>query len=241
VNRSGLDVTCPRSLYRRLRRIVRCARGLDIQFPVQIDVPVVSLGTEYGAWSICPGRLDRNSVVYSVGIGTDISFDLALIERFGVAVHAFDPTPGSIAWLAAQPLPARFTWHQVGLAAYDGQATFFPPENPEWISHTMLARTAARGKAIQVEVRRVSSLMRDLGHERLDVLKMDIEGAEYDVVDDILASGVDIGQLLIEFHHRFSDVGIERTRQAVATLNAAGYRIFFTSDSGEEYGFMRRG
>ena len=59
-------------------------------------------------------------------------------------------------------------------------------------------------------MRRVATLMRDLGHERLDVLKMDIEGAEYEVVADVLASGIDIGQLLIEFHHRFSNVGIER-------------------------------
>jgi hypothetical protein len=35
-------------------------------------------------------------------------------------------------------------------------------------------------------------------------------------------------------------VGIERTRQAVTKLNAAGYRIFFASDVGEEYGFIRR-
>ena len=229
-----------RTIYRRVRRAVRRAAGRDIQFPVQIDVPTVIYGTEYGAWSICPDRLDRDSIVYSVGIGTDISFDLALIEHHGVTVHAFDPTPGSIAWLERQELPSRFKWRQVGLAAYDGQATFFPPEDPGWISHTMLPRAAAQDRTIEVEVRRLSTLMRDLGHARLDVLKMDIEGVEYDVIGDIVGSGVDIGQWLVEFHHRFSDVGIERTRQAVETLNAAGYRIFFVSESGEEYGFIRR-
>ena len=228
-----------RTIYRRVRRAVRRAAGRDIQFPVQIDVPTVTYGTEYGAWSICPDRLDRDSIVYSVGIGTDISFDLALIEHHGVTVHAFDPTPGSIAWLERQELPSRFKWRQVGLAAYDGQATFFPPDNPEWISYTMLPRQPADGRPIQVEVRRLSTLMRDLGHQRVDVLKMDVEGVEYDLIDDILASGVDIGQWLIEFHHRFSDVGIERTRDAVAKLNAAGYGIFFATESGEEYGFTR--
>jgi FkbM family methyltransferase len=229
-----------RSIYRRMCRTVRCAVGRDIQFPVQTRQALVSLGGDGAAWSICPTGLGRDSVVYSVGIGTDISFDLALIERYGVTVHAFDPTPGSIAWLEAQPLPARFKWQQVGLAAYDGQASFFPPDNPAFISHTMLPRPAAGDRAIRVDVRRISTLMRDLGHDRLDALKMDVEGAEYDVVDDILASGVNIEQLLIEFHHRFPDVGIERTRQAVANLNAAGYRIFAVSDTGEEYGFIRR-
>jgi FkbM family methyltransferase len=233
-------VSTARSIFRRVRRAVRCAVGRDIQFPVQTRETTVSLGAEGAAWSVCPGGLGRDSVIYSVGIGTDISFDLALIERYGVTVHAFDPTPGSIAWLEAQTLPARFKWQQVGLAAHDGQASFFPPDNPTFISHSMLPRPVGDGRAIRVDVRRVRTLMRDLGHDRLDVLKMDIEGAEYDVVDDILASGVAIEQLLIEFHHRFPDVGIERTRQAVRKLNAAGYRIFVASDTGEEYGFIRR-
>jgi len=51
---------------------------------------------------------------------------------------------------------------------------------------------------------------------------------------------VSIKQLLIEFHHRFPDISIDRTRQAVTRLNASGYRIFFVSDTGEEYGFIRR-
>jgi FkbM family methyltransferase len=233
-------MTTARSIYRRVRRVVRRAAGRDIQFPVQIEVPTATYGTEYGAWSICPRGLGRDSVVYSAGIGTDISFDLALIEHYGVRVHAFDPTPASIAWLEAQRLPDRYTWQQVGLAAYDGQATFSPPDNPEHISHTMLPRAETGDRAIHVDVRRVTTLMRELGHERLDVLKMDIEGAEYDVVADILAAGIDIGQLLIEFHHRFSEVGIEPTRKAVTVLNEAGYHIFFASDSGEEYGFMRQ-
>lgn len=228
-----------RCLYRRVRRVVRCAAGRDIQFPVQIDVPTVKYGTDYGAWSICPRGLSSDSVVYSAGIGTDISFDLALVQHYGMTVHAFDPTPGSIAWLQAQRLPDRFLWQQVGLAGHDGQATFFPPDNPEYISHTILPRVEGSACDVHVEVRRVTTLMRELGHERLDLLKMDIEGAEYDVVDDILAEGIDIGQLLIEFHHRFPDVGIERTRQTVISLHAAGYRIFFASDSGEEYGFIR--
>jgi len=38
-------------------------------------------------------RSAATAVVYSLGIGEDISFDLALIEKYGARVHAFDPTP----------------------------------------------------------------------------------------------------------------------------------------------------
>lgn len=227
-----------RAAYRRARQMVRCAIGRDVRFAIQSRVPCERHGSEYGGWWICPTGLDGNSVVYSVGIGTDITFDLSLIETHGLTIHAFDPTPGSIAYLRSVRLPDTFTVHQLGLAAVDGTASFLPPANPEHISHTLMAPGQSDTRAIMVEVRRLSTLMRDLGHTRIDVLKMDIEGAEYDVLDDLLDQQLPVRQILVEFHHRFPGVGVERTRRAVARLNAAGYRIFAAADSGEEYSFI---
>jgi hypothetical protein len=43
---------------------------------------LVRLGSKYGGW-IVPATLVRpDSVCYCVGVGEDISFDLALIERW---------------------------------------------------------------------------------------------------------------------------------------------------------------
>lgn len=199
---------------------------------------MVRHGSEYGGWSVCPQTISAGSVVYSFGIGTDISFDLSLIDTYGLTVHAFDPTPSSIAWLKTQPLPEGFRWQALGIAAYDGQATFFPPADPAHVSHSVVPPVGADRQGLEVAVRRLSTIMGSLGHDRVDVLKLDIEGSEYDVLDEVLAGGVRPGQLLIEFHHRVSGIGLERTRRAVAGLHAAGYRIFSVSDTGEEYGFM---
>ena len=54
-------------------------------------------------------------------------------------------------------------------------------------------------------LRDVGAIMRDLGHERVDVLKLDIEGAEWAVLKALLAtpkllSGGAVRQLLIELH-----------------------------------------
>lgn len=199
---------------------------------------MVRHGSEYGGWWICPNGISADSVVYSFGIGTDISFDLSLIETYGLTVNAFDPTPASIAWLKAQQLPRQFKWQELGIAAYDGRARFFPPANPEHVSHSVVPPAGADRQGIEVDVRQLSTITGSLGHDRVDVLKLDIEGAEYEVLDDILTGGVRPRQLLVEFHHRVSGIGVERTRQAVARLKAAGYRIFSVSDTGEEYGFI---
>jgi hypothetical protein len=54
----------------------------------------------------------------------------------------------------------------------------------------------------------------------------------------MLACGIAVKQLLVEFHHRWPHLGIEKTKHAIRALNEAGYRIFSVSPSGEEYGFL---
>jgi FkbM family methyltransferase len=231
-------VATPRVIYRRVRRAVWRALGRDIRFAAQTAVPAERHGSEYGGWWICPSGLRPDSIVYSIGIGDDITFDLSLIKAHGVTIHAFDPTPRSIAYLKSQPLPSAFKWHQLGIGGRDGTARFFPPENPAHISHTLVSRAQTEDRAIEVDVRRLSTVMSELCHHTIDVLKMDIEGAEYDVLDEIVERRLPVQQILVEFHHRFPEIGVERTRRAVHDLNAAGYRIFFASESGEEYSFI---
>jgi hypothetical protein len=68
---------------------------------------------------------------------------------------------------------------------------------------------------------------------------MDIEGAEYGVIQDLLAERIPVRQIVVEFHHRFSSLGVQKTRDAIHFLNQAGYRIFSVSDLGEEFSFLQ--
>ena len=80
--------------------------------------------------------------------------------------------------------------------------------------------------------------MRQLGHDQIDILKMDIEGAEYDVINDISMSDTRPKQILVEFHHRFPGVGIDRTKQAISRLKSMGYGLFSISATHEEFCFI---
>jgi FkbM family methyltransferase len=176
--------------------------------------------------------------VYSLGIGEEISFDLELIQRFDLHVHGFDPTPRSIEWIKQQNLPSQFVAHEFGVAEYDGVCSWFAPGNPRHVSHSRVERKA-KTTAIQVPVRRITSIMHILGHSAIDLLKMDVEGAEYEILSDLIASRVPVNQLLVEFHHRWPEIGVERTRWVLRQLFEAGYRIFNVSSSGEEYSFIK--
>jgi FkbM family methyltransferase len=224
------------STARFAKHAVRAFRGKDLWQGPQIKCGRSMLGNDGASWCVCPADLSRSSVVYSMGVGEDISFDLALIERFGLQVHAFDPTPRSIEWLRKQTVPPEFAFHAFGVADFDGNCAFLPPENPAHVSHTMVKRHSSR-PAIEVPVHRLGTIMNILGHQQINLLKMDIEGAEYGVLADMLACRIPVQQLLVEFHHRWPHLGFAKTKQAIQALNAAGYLIFSVSPSGEEYGF----
>jgi len=223
-----------------VKRAARIFAGSDVYIRKQVDCSVIYLGNVGTCWPLCPDALLDRPLVYSFGVGEDVSFDLELIRRFDATIHAFDPTPRSIAWIANQQLPESFHFHPCGIADRDGVCSFLPPANPAHVSHTMIARESASPR-LELPVKRMRSFLAELQHSRIDVLKMDIEGAEYTVIDDLVASGIVVKQLLVEFHHRWKEVGVSRTKQAVRKLNAAGYRIFAVSPNGEEYGFLNLG
>jgi FkbM family methyltransferase len=225
-----------RNSYRHMKRALNALRGQDVWQGVQVDCDRVCLGDEGARWCICPTDLTSASVIYSFGVGEDISFELEIIRRFGLRVNAFDPTPRSIEWLRKQTVPKDLVFHAYGIADFDGTCKFVPPANPAHVSYTMLARRTDL-PAVEAPVYRLASIAKTLDHHRIDLLKMDIEGAEYNVLADLLSSQIAVKQLLVEFHHRWPEVGIERTRRAIQSLNEAGYRIFSISPSGEEYSF----
>lgn len=216
---------------------LRCLMGSDLSVPLDISCRVGKFGQGDGTWAVALDHLAASPTVYSVGVGYDISFDLDMITKFNAEVQAFDPTPLSRQWLAGQKLPREFHFWPYGLAAYDGDAEFFLPKGHE-VSFTSLPQEAGAG--VLCQVKRLDTLMRTLGHTRIDLLKIDIEGAEYAIVPDLVSMRGKIGQLLIEFHHRMAPghEGVRKTRQAIEILKSAGYELFHVSPRGLEYSFL---
>ncbi len=229
-----------KKIARKLRTLLRAAVGRDLLVRPDVIVQKKRFGSEYGGWDIVAAELDSDSVVYSIGIGEDASFDVALIDKWSLTVHAFDPTPKSIEWVRKQGFSNKFVMHNYGIAAFDGDVSFNPPENPDHVSHTILDRPATKAKSIAVPVKRISTTMQELGHDHIDVIKMDIEGAEYDVIEDLDKSNIRPGQILIEFHHRFPGIGVKKTRESISRIRSMGYLLFSISDTNEEFCFIRR-
>lgn len=207
----------------------------------EVSVDKVELGTGGGAWTLSIAGIDGNSVVYSFGAGTNISFDLDLHQRTGAQVHVFDPTPRSIEWIQSQPLPAGVVFHPFGIGAVDGEITFYPPRRETSSHFSPVKRYGDRqyGKAIKAPVFTLGSIMDKLGHDHVDLVKLDIEGGEFDVIGDLANPAVGAAQALIEFHHNYDTVPVERTVESVQRLREAGFRCFHLSRRTYEMSFIR--
>jgi FkbM family methyltransferase len=223
----------------RGQHVLKFIQGRELWVRPQVSCAKRRLGRGDGEWCICPDSIKPDSVVYSFGVGWDISFDEALIKLYGVEVHAFDPTPIAREWLEKREKPAGFHFHPYGLANYDGVAEFALPVS-HGVSFTLLTDVASRLSA-KGDVCRLGTIMSRLGHDRVHLLKLDIEGAEYDVIPDLVALAPRVDQLLVEFHHRLlnGESGLDRTRQALKALDEAGFRLFAVSPRGYEYSFIR--
>ncbi|SHG58965.1 FkbM family methyltransferase [Flagellimonas flava] len=199
-------------------------------------------GQDLAGFFVCPDLLNESSVVYSFGIGQDISFDKALINDFNCKVYGFDPTPKSIDWLKGQETPNRFAFFDFGIGVKTEDTSFFLPINDDNVSGSLEKHVrVSENKRIDVHMKSLDDILRMLGHNKIDVLKMDIEGSEYDIIESFVQSDVQVDQLLIEFHDRFFDSASPKSLSSVRRLNEKGYEIFAVSDSFEEVSFIRKG
>jgi len=180
------------------------------------------LGTEYGGWTIPVELLTEHAVCYCFGAGEDISFEIELVNTIGCAIYCFDPTPRALEHF--QYLHETYTYKQrayinkgdrcytllpqtlellyfypYGLWNKNEAIKFYYPKNEAHVSCSgvNLQNTTTYFVA---QCKELCTIMEELGHTHIDLLKMDIEGAEYCVLLNMLFNKIFPKILCIEFH-----------------------------------------
>jgi FkbM family methyltransferase len=219
----------------------------------------------WGAWTVCADGLTNSSVVFSVGTASDVTFDVAVVRRFGAQVVAFDPTITRDEFDEAvdrhnlsRAERSRLTFFPFGLGATNDVIPFYrmkarkmwsaePPPRGNGSSRKWQGTSSLRAPVLQ---------LRSLGfaagvHQPPDLLKMDVEGLEYAIVEAGRRGGWlsrwPPAQIAVELHERqwkglrpSKRPGPQNMRLISTLEQACGYRTRFVDQRGQSWLFERQ-
>ena len=75
---------------------------------------------------------------------------------------------------------------------------FYAPKDPAHVSHSLVNLQGTQDY-FDAECRAIKDLMLELKHSQISLLKLDVEGAEYKIIDSLLFDGILPSILCIEF------------------------------------------
>jgi FkbM family methyltransferase len=184
------------------------------------------LGSDYGGWTVPVDLIGADWMCLCAGAGIDVTFDLALLERFGATVITVDPTEESRDHVSRVDPDGRLRFEHAALWREDGELEMFVAADPghRTLSSDDLQRT---GRSVRVPARGLAGF----GH--LDLVKLDIEGAEYDVLPTV---GRGVRVLCVEMH---PTRGLRSAVRAFRGLRVAGFEL--VARRGADYTFLRAG
>jgi hypothetical protein len=232
-------------------------------------------GTHYSGMYYPPGLpgLTKDSVLYCVGAGEDISHDIEVAHACGAPVHIFDPTPRAIEHVdlvkrvldkTAPPVPNRRFggadpgyWDRIlehaipadsvkfypwGLHTSDDDTMkFYMPTITDHVSHSLVSGMKS-SRFFTVKVKRLETIMKELGHSRIDLLKLDIEGSECDVIDQMIDSAIFPLYLSVDFDLGWTGERLRDRERCFATMDKLyknGYKLLHNEPGSAEWIFSR--
>lgn len=228
----------------RLRRDLQRRAGFDalIGLPIRRETGLKRIGSTYGGWVVPLRALHPEAICYCAGAGEDITFDLALADIHKCNVYTFDPTPRAVAHVhrVANQNP-RLKFFPVGLWDSEQMLKFYAPQDPSHVSHSALNLQRTQSW-FEAPCRPLANIMREIGHSHIDLVKLDVEGAEYRVLDSMLDNHIFPKVLCVEFdeaNHALDSDFKTRIRNAAAKLRDHNYELV-AANGRSNYTFVRQ-
>ncbi len=200
-----------------------------------------TIGNDYGFMIVPKNTIKHDSAILSFGVGEDIEAEIELIKKYNCTVQLYDPTDISVRYIAQikselkttneQSIADKIIFHAAALWKEVGTVKFFKPKEENFVSHS-INNIDATGQFVEVPSETLNSIMGKLKIGQVDYIKMDIEGAEYEVLQNMLEDKINFKAIYLEYHynrnHSVSE-DIMNIRNSLKSLVSLNYRIIYCS------------
>lgn len=221
--------------FRKSKKPVRVARRWS-SYPLYVrinssDISVfrqVFIEREYAILDCAPPP--RGGLIIDGGANIGLT-SIFLAERFpGITVVAVEPDEGNFRMLQANVAPySRIRCVQGALWNHDGTVQIADANSADWA-----VRVQESPSAIDADIPaiRLATLFDQMGVDRVDVLKLDVEGAECELLLDAASWLPRVDTIVVELH--------ERLRPGCEALFAEATEAFRTIAVGRELKLVSR-
>jgi FkbM family methyltransferase len=210
----------------------RLRKRLDVGEP-----ELVRLGTAHGGWSVPIATIQSKGTAVCVGAGEDISFDVELNKR-GFNVLTVDPTPRAKAHVArvldAAKGGPRLPINNSSTDFYDLEGfdearfkfiwkentsmRFFAPKNPKHASHSIVNLQGTK-EWFEAKCETLQTICNSHKINQIDILKLDVEGSKYAVLENVVQCGLLPRVLCVEFDEIWNPIDGALVERILATID----------------------
>lgn len=141
-------------------------------------------------------HLNEESVVFDLG-GYQGQWASDIFARYQCSIHIFEPHPNYVAYIKVRfKQNAKLKVYDFGLGAKTEQVLFSTQADAT-------SQYLSDGEQVEVQLKNISSFLDHQTFRHIHLMKINIEGGEYELLEYLLTSGwiFRIEQLQIQFHH----------------------------------------
>lgn len=214
----------------------RKIKSLYESFPSIKSIEHLTYGNYFGSKDV---PLSENSIVYSLGVGNHIDFDLVVANEYKSNVYMYDPTPESIEFMKSFNSNNRLIFKPYGVWMHETTLTFYTPKYGG--SSSAVNHIDSNSDSFKAKCYPLKKLMIDNGHNHIDYLKMDIEGAALPILKHLFENNIFPNQIMTEFESpsgndkNKKNTFLEDIKYVIEIAKKNGYKIYSIPYEGPKY------
>ena len=172
------------------------------------DIKIVNIGN----YLLHKDLINENSIIYTFGVGESISFEEIISNTFKSKVFCYDPTSLAVNYMKKKNYDKNLIYFKnYGIWKEDTKVKFFhQSKNNLHNTGGSITNLFENESFDLLQCYKLKTLMDQNKHSKIDVLKIDIEGAAFEVMNDMINDEIFPKQIVVEFEYSEDDLIVDK-------------------------------